>query len=53
MINTILLIIVLQVVVVTIAGCSQTTSSSVKAGSEQLTCEPMDSKLCIGWKYDL
>mgnify|MGYP000110791925 CR=1 FL=1 len=51
MIQTVLLIIVLQAIVISITGCSQTAPDSVKAG--QLVCQPKDSKLCIGWKYDL
>jgi len=51
MIHTILLIVLLQAVVITIAGCSQTAPDSVKAG--QLVCQPKDSELCVGWKYDI
>ncbi len=46
MINGIVLIIVLQVLVVMITGCS-----FIEEKMYQLQCDaPVDSSLCVGWK---
>jgi len=45
MINTIILIIALQVIVITLAGCTTFEEQM------QLHCHaPVDSSLCLGWK---
>jgi hypothetical protein len=44
--NTIILIIVLQVIVITLTGCSM-----FEEKMEQLRCNaPVDTTLCVGWK---
>jgi len=48
-VNTIVLIIVLQVLVVMITGCS-----FVEERVAQLQCKaPVDSSLCAGWSRDI
>ena len=44
------LIIVLQFMVTLLTGCSQFESQLEQMRSEQLSCGPADSELCIGWK---
>jgi hypothetical protein len=45
MINTIILIIALQVLVISLTGCSM-----FEEKMEQLQCNaPVDSSMCIGW----
>jgi hypothetical protein len=44
--NTFILIIVLQVIVITLTGCSM-----FEEKMEQLRCDaPVDTTLCAGWK---
>jgi len=45
--NTIILIIALQIVVITLAGCS--TVHDKWEEQTQLTCNPPHDTLCIGW----
>jgi|8_EtaG_2_1085327.scaffolds.fasta_scaffold11736_4 hypothetical protein len=45
--NTIILIIALQIVVVTLAGC--TTLQDKMEEQRHLTCNPPHDTLCIGW----
>ena len=47
--NTIVLIIVLQVLVVMITGCS-----FIEERMTSLQCQaPVDSSLCVGWSRDI
>jgi len=44
--NTIILIIVLQIIVISITGCSM-----FEEKMQHLQCHaPVDSSLCVGWK---
>ena len=48
--QTIALIIVLQVVVTLLTGCAEFQTKVEMMKSEQLTCKPPDASLCAGWK---
>jgi len=48
--NTVILIIVLQILVVTLTGCAEFQTKLDMMQSEQLTCRPPDDTLCAGWK---
>jgi hypothetical protein len=46
MINTILLIVALQIIVITLTGCTM-----IEEKMQHLQCHaPVDSSLCVGWK---
>ena len=46
--QTIALIIVLQVMVTLLTGCSEFETKIEEMN--QLTCKPVDSEMCAGWK---
>jgi hypothetical protein len=46
----IVIIIVMQVMVTMLTGCSMFESKMEQMRSEQLTCSPEDSEMCAGWK---
>ena len=48
--QTIALIIVLQVVVTLLTGCAEFQTKIDMMKSEQLTCSAEDMTLCAGWK---
>ena len=48
--QTIALIIVLQVVVTLLTGCTEFQTKVDMMKSEQLTCKPPEVSLCAGWK---
>ena len=48
--QTIALIIVLQVVVTLLTGCAEFQTKVDMMKSEQLTCSAEDMTLCAGWK---
>ena len=48
--QTIALIIVLQVVVTLLTGCAEFQTKIDMMKSEQLTCKPPETSLCAGWK---
>jgi hypothetical protein len=57
--NTVILIIVLQVLVITLTGCAEfpiaakmeeIRSAQEEMKSEQLTCSAENESLCAGWK---
>ena len=48
--QTIALIIVLQVVVTLLTGCTEFETKMDMMKSEQLTCKPPEVSLCAGWK---
>tara|TARA_R100000656_G_scaffold19499_1_gene17751 strand:- start:177 stop:329 length:153 start_codon:yes stop_codon:yes gene_type:complete len=48
--QTIALIIVLQVVVTLLTGCTEFETKMDMMKSEQLTCSAEDMTLCAGWK---
>jgi len=50
--NTIILIIALQILVVTLTGCAefQTKMDMMQNEQEQLTCSAEEDALCAGWK---
>ncbi len=48
--QTIALIIVLQVVVTLLTGCAEFQTKVDMMKSEQLTCKPPEVSLCAGWK---
>ena len=48
--QTIALIIVLQVVVTLLTGCAEFQTKVDMMKSEQLTCTAEDMTLCAGWK---
>ena len=48
--QTIALIIVLQVVVTLLTGCAEFQTKIDMMKSEQLTCKPPEVSLCAGWK---
>jgi hypothetical protein len=49
MINTVLLIIVLQVIVISLTGCT-TLQDKMNEQQEQLKCSPPNSINCSGWE---
>lgn len=48
--QTLVLIIVLQVVVTLLTGCAEFQTKVDMMQSEQLTCSAEDMTLCAGWK---
>ena len=48
--QTIALIIILQVVVTLLTGCAEFETKMDMMKSEQLTCSAEDMTLCAGWK---
>ena len=48
--QTIGLIIVLQVAVTLLTGCAEFQTKMDMMKSEQLTCKPPEVSLCAGWK---
>jgi len=48
--QTIALIIVLQVVVTLLTGCTEFETKIDMMKSEQLTCSAEEESLCAGWK---
>ena len=48
--QTIALIIVLQVVVTLLTGCTEFETKMDMMKSEQMTCAEADESLCAGWK---
>ena len=48
--QTIALIIILQVVVTLLTGCAEFETKMDMMKSEQLTCTAEDMTLCAGWK---
>jgi len=48
--QTIALIIVLQVVVTLLTGCTEFQTKVDMMKSEQLTCSAEEESLCAGWK---
>ena len=48
--NTIILIIALQILVVTLTGCAEFQTKMDMMQSEQLTCSAEEEALCAGWK---
>ena len=48
--QTIALIIVLQVAVTLLTGCAEFQTKMDMMKNEQLTCRPPDVSLCAGWK---
>ena len=48
--QTIALIIVLQVIVTLLTGCAEFETKMDMMKSEQLTCSAEDMTLCAGWK---
>jgi hypothetical protein len=48
--QTIALIIVLQVVVTLLTGCTEFQTKMDMMKSEQMTCAEADESLCAGWK---
>jgi hypothetical protein len=48
--QTIALIIVLQVVVTLLTGCTEFQTKIDMMKSEQLTCSAEEESLCAGWK---
>lgn len=48
--QTLALIIVLQVVVTLLTGCAEFQTKMDMMKSEQLTCSAEDMTLCAGWK---
>ena len=48
--QTIALIIVLQVVVTLLTGCAEFETKMDMMKSEQLTCSAEEESLCAGWK---
>ena len=48
--QTIALIIVLQVVVTLLTGCTEFETKMDMMKSEQITCAEEDQSLCAGWK---
>ena len=48
--QTIALIIVLQVAVTLLTGCAEFQTKIDMMKSEQLTCKPPETSLCAGWK---
>ena len=48
--QTIALIIVLQVVVTLLTGCTEFETKMDMMKSEQITCSEEDQSLCAGWK---
>jgi hypothetical protein len=48
--QTIALIIVLQVVVTLLTGCTEFETKMDMMKSEQLTCSAEEESLCAGWK---
>ena len=48
--NTVVLIIVLQILVVTLTGCSEFQTKVDMMKNEQMTCAEEDESLCAGWK---
>ena len=50
--KTVALIIVLQFIVTLLTGCSgfPITAKMEQMRSEQLSCGPADSEMCVGWK---
>jgi len=48
--KTITLIIVLQLIVTLLTGCSQFETKMEEMKGEQLTCQLEDQTLCAGWK---
>ena len=48
--QTIALIIVLQVVVTLLTGCTEFQTKVDMMKSEQMTCAEEDQSLCAGWK---
>ena len=48
--NTVILIIALQILVITLTGCAEFQTKMDMMQSEQLTCKPPETSLCAGWK---
>jgi len=49
--KTITLIIILQLIVTLLTGCAEfQTKIDLMKSEQQLTCSPVDSSLCAGWK---
>jgi len=48
--QTIALIIVLQVIVTLLTGCTEFETKMDMMKSEQLTCSAEEESLCAGWK---
>ena len=48
--QTIALIIVLQVIVTLLTGCTEFQTKVDMMKSEQLTCSAEEESLCVGWK---
>ena len=48
--QTIALIIVLQVIVTLLTGCTEFQTKVDMMKSEQMTCAEEDQSLCAGWK---
>ena len=51
--NTIILIIALQILVVTLTGCAEFQTKIDMMESEQMNCKPPHNTLCAGWKVDI
>jgi len=49
--NTIILIIVLQVIVISLTGCSafEEKLHQQEVEQQQLNCSPPHDRLCVGW----
>jgi len=48
--NTVILIIALQILVITLTGCAEFQTKMDMMQSEQMTCAEEDESLCAGWK---
>ena len=48
--NTVILIIALQILVIALTGCAEFQTKVDMMKSEQLTCKPPETSLCAGWK---
>ena len=48
--NTVILIIALQILVITLTGCAEFQTKVDMMKSEQMTCKPPETSLCAGWK---
>jgi uncharacterized membrane protein affecting hemolysin expression len=48
--NTIILIIALQILVITLTGCGEFQTKMDMMQNEQLTCSAEEESLCAGWK---
>jgi len=48
--KTVAVIIVLQLIVTLLTGCTQFETKIEEMRNQQLSCSPEDSEMCVGWE---